>query len=66
MKSVERDELLLEMHGDIQAIKVHIEALPDHENRLRALERFRYAWPGAAVISAVAALALVGTSFHSF
>lgn len=57
--------LLFEMHGDIKVIKAQTaasnEVQKDHENRLRGLEKFRYAIPGVALIGAVAT-ALV--AFH--
>ena len=59
-------DMVKEIREDVKGLK---EAMPsqaqvaDHEDRIRGLERFRYAIPGAAVISAgvatVSALAAV-------
>lgn len=48
--------MMTEMHGDLRFIKAKIEAIPDHENRLRSLERFRYAIPGGAFIATMATI----------
>jgi hypothetical protein len=39
---------------DVAAIKAHIEALPDHEIRLRTLERWKYGIPGGAIVALLA------------
>lgn len=60
------DKLISDM-GDLKVIAgtvgTTVETLHDHETRLRALERFRYAWPSAAVIAAGAAVAAAVVSF---
>lgn len=61
--------VLFEMHGDIKVIKANTqqqkELNTDHEKRLRKLERFRYAWPSAAAISALVGVGLLATAvFH--
>jgi 50S ribosomal subunit-associated GTPase HflX len=54
--------LIRETREDVADIKARIESLPDHEGRLRSLERFRYAVPGAALVGVAVAL---GSMFHS-
>lgn len=48
-------EDLFAIREDVAYIKAKIESLPDHEHRLRSLERWRYGVPGS-VIAAVLAL----------
>jgi hypothetical protein len=50
---MERDRLLLEIRTDVAVIKERLIMLPDHEIRLRGLERFRYAFPGVALLALV-------------
>jgi hypothetical protein len=52
-----RDKLLTEIHTDVAVIKERIQILADHEVRLRSLERFRFAFPGAAVLAVCVAAA---------
>lgn len=47
----ERDETLAQIRVDVADIRARIESLPDHEKRLRSLERFRYGVPGTAVLA---------------
>ena len=46
-------EDIIQIREDMAYIKARIEALPDHEIRLRSLERFRYAVPGSTVVALV-------------
>jgi hypothetical protein len=49
--------------SDLVFIRSRIEALPDHEVRLRTLERFRYAVPSAAVLGLGVAIATAAITF---
>lgn len=50
---------------DISFIRSRIETLPDHEIRLRTLERFRYAVPSVAALGLLmAAVSAVVTLIH--
>lgn len=60
----EREEHILDLltatREDVADIKARIESLPDHETRLRSLERFRYGVPGSAFLALlVSAIALI-------
>ena len=46
-----RDKLLTQIHTDVAVIKERIMILSDHEVRLRSLERFRFAFPGTALLA---------------
>lgn len=51
--------------SDLAFIRQRIEALPDHEIRLRSLERFRYAIPSVAVLGLLAgAVSAAATLIH--
>lgn len=63
MDDNERDRLLIETRQDVAIIKERILILADHEVRLRALERFRFAFPGVAVISVLIAGAALALNF---
>lgn len=39
---------------DVAYIKAHIESLPDHETRIRSLERWKYGIPGSALAALLA------------
>jgi hypothetical protein len=56
MNEHERDEILTQIRVDVADIKARIEMLPDHESRIRILERFRYAVPGAAALAVAVAV----------
>lgn len=43
----------------VGAIGVNVEDIHDHEIRIRGLERFRYAFPATATISAVLAVVAI-------
>lgn len=65
MNDAERDQLLSDMRVDVAEIRVRIEAVPDHEGRIRKLERFRYAFPSLALLTFAATVALGAlTIFH--
>lgn len=65
MKPAERDELLLEMNERLVRIETKIEVLPDHEKRLRGLERWRYGIPAGIGTAILALLGLPGSTPHS-
>ena len=48
---------------DVAYIKAKIETLPDHETRLRSLERFRYAIPGVSALSLIVAAVTSAIAF---
>lgn len=52
----EQDDKINAIHQDVAYIKAKIEDLPDHESRIRSLERFRYTFPSVAIIGLVVAL----------
>ena len=51
MEETDRDKLLIETRMDVAVIRERIQILADHEVRLRNLERFRWSFPGMAVIA---------------
>ena len=53
-------DLLIETREDVSYIKAKIEAVPDHENRIRSLERKVWGFAGVAGIAA----AVVGAFIH--
>lgn len=57
MNDSDRDRILTEIRVDVADIKARIEAVPDHENRIRSLERFRYSVPGTAILGVLLAIA---------
>ena len=44
----------IEMQGTLAVMSEKLNQLPDHESRIRALERFRFTLMGTAVIGGVA------------
>jgi hypothetical protein len=44
-----------EMGTQLAVMNTKLDAIPDHENRLRALERFRFTLAGLSVVGGVAA-----------
>jgi hypothetical protein len=57
-------EELAAIREDVAYIKAKIESLPDHETRLRTLERFRYAIPGVSVLSFIVAAITAAVALH--
>ena len=53
MSPGERDEILTQIRVDVADIKARIESLPDHERRIRSLEKFRYGIPGALLVALI-------------
>ena len=49
--------------ADLAFIREKIEDLPDHEIRLRVLERFRYAVPSTALLGLAVAVATAAVQF---
>lgn len=45
----------IEMGGQLGIISKQLEAIPDHEQRIRALERFRFTLAGLSTIGGIAA-----------
>jgi hypothetical protein len=60
VEEAERDRLLVETRTDVAVIKERMLILADHEVRLRSVERFRYSFPGVAVIAVLLAGASLG------
>jgi hypothetical protein len=58
MTEAERDSLISDIRIDVAEIRVRIESVPDHEHRLRRLERFRYAFPSLATFAALGTIGL--------
>ena len=58
-----RDKLLTEIHTDVAVIKTQIQILADHEVRLRSLERWRFAFPGTAMVAACVGAAGIVLNF---
>lgn len=56
MKTDERDALLIDMHGRLSYIQAKVETLPDHEDRIRKLERRVWGVPGSMMVALMAAL----------
>ncbi len=56
-------EDLARVREDVAFIKSKIEALPDHETRIRVLERFRYAVPSTALLGLAVAVATAAITF---
>jgi len=58
--------VVLEVKGSLIArVDQHQTTLDDHEKRLRALEKFRYAWPSVAgVAGLITALATLATLIY--
>lgn len=55
----------IELQGQLGIISARLEAIPDHEQRIRALEKWRYGLPLATVMSAGSlALAAYGWLHH--
>jgi hypothetical protein len=50
----------VETRTDVAVIKERMLILADHEVRLRSVERFRYSFPGVAVIAVLVAGASLG------
>jgi hypothetical protein len=57
LKASERDKLLLDMYGRVVRVEAKIEALPDHENRIRKIEKLQWGFPATLL---VALFSLVG------
>jgi hypothetical protein len=52
-----------EMGAQLAVIGEQLKSIPDHEARLRALERARWPWPTVAAVAAVGAAVAAWTSF---
>jgi len=46
-------EDITRVREDVAYIKAKIDALPDHEKRLRSLERWRYGIPGGLLVTLI-------------
>lgn len=57
-------EEITAIREDVSYIRAKIEVIPDHEGRLRSLERFRYAFPSTAIIGAAMAVASLVVALH--
>lgn len=53
-----------QLREDVGFIKSRIEALPDHENRIRVLERFKNAVPSVAVLSLFGSALGIAIAIH--
>lgn len=58
LKPTERDALLIDMHTRLTRIEAHTEALPDHESRIRKLEKLQWGLPGTLIVALLAALGI--------
>lgn len=58
MKTDERDALLIDMHTRLTRIEAHTEVLPDHEERIRKLEKRQWGIPGSLLVAVLAALGI--------
>jgi hypothetical protein len=61
---VDLHEEVSAIREDVAYIRAKIEVIPDHEGRLRSLERFRYAFPSTAIIAAAVAVASLVVAVH--
>lgn len=52
-----------EMGAQLAVIGEQLKSIPDHEQRLRALERARWPWPTVAAVGAVGAAVAAWASF---
>lgn len=52
-----------EMGAQLAVIGEQLKDIPDHEQRLRALERARWPWPTVAAVAAVGAAVAAWASF---
>lgn len=58
LKSDERDALLIDMHTRLTRIEAHTEVLPDHESRIRSLEKRSWGIPASVLVALAAALGI--------
>lgn len=56
LKQSERDALMIDMHSRLARIEVRVEVLPDHEDRIRKVERRIWGVPGSLLVALLAVL----------
>lgn len=51
LSQVERDRLLLDMYGRVVKVEAIVTVLPDHEERLRTIEKRQWGLPASLLIA---------------